>query len=184
MTQNLMTMAKKINNEPRILLDCDVIIHFTKAGKQLMLPKIFPNRFVILDKVKAELDKRKRSIVALDNFIEWSKIPVIAFPNDRDIIKEYSILKRDMGDGEAACMAVARHTKDYIASSNLKDIKKYCEDYGIVYLTTMDILLEAFDTNILNETECDAFIKEVKTKNSKLIEGIDSILEYKQKFKK
>lgn len=46
-------MTKKINPQPRILLDCDVIIHFTKAGKQLLLPKIFPNRFVILDKVKA-----------------------------------------------------------------------------------------------------------------------------------
>lgn len=72
-----MMMTKKTNTEPRILLDCDVIIHFTKAGQQLLLPKIFPNRFVILDKVKAELDKRKKSIVALDNFIEWSKIEVI-----------------------------------------------------------------------------------------------------------
>ena len=80
-------MTKKINPQPRILLDCDVIIHFTKAGKQLLLPKIFPNRFVILDKVKAELDKRKKSMVALDNFIEWSKIEVIPFLKDILIIK-------------------------------------------------------------------------------------------------
>lgn len=178
-----MMMAKKTNAEPRILLDCDVIIHFTKAGKQLLLPKIFPNRFVILDKVKAELDKRKKSIVALNNFIEWSKIDVIPFPNDIAVVKEYSILKRDMGDGEAACMAVAKHTKDYIASSNLKDIKSYCDRNGIVYLTTMDILLEAYHNKILSETECDAFIKEVKEKDSKLINGVDSIVEYEHKYK-
>ena len=178
-----MMMAKRINTQPRILLDCDVIIHFTKAGQQLLLPKIFPNRFVILDKVKAELDKRKKSMVALDNFIEWSKIEVIPFPKDIAIVKEYARLKCNMGDGEAACMAVAKHTKDYIASSNLKDIKEYCEYFGIIYLTTMDILLEAYRNKILTETECDAFIKEVKEKNSKLIDGVDSIVEYEQKHK-
>lgn len=179
-----MMMTKKTNTEPRILLDCDVIIHFTKAGQQLLLPKKFPNRFVILDKVKAELDKRKKSIVALDNFIEWTKIEVIPFPKDIAIIKEYAKLKYTMGDGEAACMAVAKHTKDYIASSNLKDIKEYCNHFGIVYLTTMDILLEAYQKGILIESECDDFIKEVKTKDSKLIEGIDTIKQYEQKVKK
>ena len=179
-----MTMGKKTSNEPRILLDCDVIIHFTKAGQQLLLPKIFPNRFVILDKVKAELDKRKKSIVALENFIEWTKIEVIPFPKDCEIVKEYAILKSDKGDGEAACMAVAKYTKDYIASSNLKDIKKYCNENGIVYLTTMDILLEAFKKGILNELECDTFIKEVKSKDSKLIDGVDTIKQYEQMVKK
>jgi len=122
-------------------------------------------------------------MVALNNFIEWSKIDVIAFPNDIAVVKEYSILKQNMGDGEAACMAVAKHTKDYIASSNLKDIKSYCDRNGIVYLTTMDILLEAYHNKILSETECDAFIKEVKEKDSKLIDGVDSIVEYEQKYK-
>ena len=67
-----------------------------------------------------------------------------------------------MGDGEAACMAVAKYTKDYIASSNLKDIKDYCDYFGITYLTTMDILLEGYYKQIMTEAQCDAFIKEVK----------------------
>lgn len=177
-------MVKKTNTEPRILLDCDVIIHFTKAGQQLLLPKIFPNRFVILDKVKAELDKRKKSIVALGNFIEWSKIEVIPFPADKDIIIEYARLKANMGDGEAACMAVAKYTKDFIASSNLKDIKEYCDYFGIVYLTTMDILLEAYHTGVLNESQCNTFIQEVKAKDSKLIDGITTIKQYESIAKK
>ena len=177
-------MGKKTSTELRILLDCDVIIHFTKAGQQLLLPKIFPNRFVILDKVKAELDKRKKSIVALENFIEWSKIEVIPFPKDVVVIKEYAKLKYNMGDGEAACLAVAKHTKDYIASSNLKDIREYCNHFGIVYLTTMDILLEAYQKRLLTETECNTFIKEVKTKDSKLIDGINTITQYELLVKK
>ena len=61
-------MTKKCNL-PKILLDCDVIIHFIKAGKQLLLPKIYPNEMVILDKVKSELDKRKKNIVSINNLI-------------------------------------------------------------------------------------------------------------------
>lgn len=183
MIQISMKMAKK-SNDPKILLDCDVIIHFIKAGKQLLLPKIFPERFVILDKVKAELDKHKSSRISIDNFIIWSKIPIIKIPSNTTIIKEYILLKKTLGDGEAACMAVARHTSDYIASSNLKDIKQYCELHGIVYITTMDILLEAYTSGIMDETECDGFIKEVKDKKSKLIYNIDSITAYeKQKIK-
>lgn len=167
-------------NEPRILLDCDVIIHFTKAGYQLLLPKIFPNRFVILDRVLAELERRKKSLTQLENFIEWSKIEVIPMPNHPAIIKEYAILKdlRGRGEGEAACMAVAKHTQDYIASSNLSDIKNYCELHGIQYLTTMDILLQAYNDKLMTESECDTFIAEVKAKKSKLIDGIDSIVAY------
>lgn len=174
----ILTMMAKRSNETKILLDCDVIIHFIKAGKQLLLPKIFPQQFVILDKVKAELDKYKSSRTSTDNFIVWSKIPIIQMPRSLPIIKEYSLLKKTLGDGEAACMAVARHTNDYIASSNLKDIKQYCELHGIVYMTTMDILLQAYTSGIMNETECDAFIKEVKDKKSKLIYSIDSITAY------
>ncbi len=181
MIQNLRIMSKI---SQRILLDCDVIIHFTKAGKQLLLPKIYPNQFVILDKVKQELDKRKKSIVQLNNFIEWSKIEVIPFPKDYAIIKEYSKLKQIMGDGEAACLSVAKYTKDYIASSNLNDIKDYCQYHGIVYLTTMDILLKAYENRLMTEQDCIDFIKEVKLKDSKLIKGIDSIDDYKKYIKK
>lgn len=174
-----MKMVKK-SSDPKILLDCDVIIHFIKAGKQLLLQKIFPDRFVILDKVKAELDKHKGSQTSITNFITWSKIPIVPMPRNLEIIKEYSFLKKTKGDGEAACMAVARHTKDYIASSNLRDIEDYCQLHGIVYLTTMDILLKAYSTGVMDEAECDDFIKEVKDKKSKLIYNINSITAYEK----
>jgi len=170
-------MSKK-SDKPKILLDCDVIIHFIKAGQQLVLPKIFPGRFVILDKVKTELEKRKSTLIQIENFIAWSKIAVVPMPTDTHVIKEYISLKKTVGEGEAACMAVARHNNEYIASSNLKDIKTYCDRHNIVYLTTMDILLEAYRLDLINETDCDQFIKEVKSKNSKLIHNIDSIRAY------
>ena len=174
----------KISSLPKILLDCDVIIHFIKAGKQLLLPKIYPNQMVILDKVKSELDKRKSNIVSINNFIAYAKIDIIKMPSNIAIIKEYSILKKSKGEGEAACMAVARFSKDYIASSNLSDIATYCAEHDIKYLTTMDILLEANTLNLMSGQECIDFIKEVKSKDSKLIKGVESIEDYKKYLKK
>jgi hypothetical protein len=171
-------MAKK-SNEPKILLDADVIIHFIKAGQQLLLPKIYPERFVILDRVYKEVTAIPSRKFSIDNFIAQSKIPVIEMPKSIEIVREYSRLKSGgMGAGEAACMSMARHNGDYIASSNLKDIRIYCELHSIVYLTTMDVVLEAYRLGIMTVVECDAFIKEVKSKGSKLITGVDSIRDY------
>lgn len=171
-------MSKK--NDPKILLDCDVVIHFIKAAKQLYLPNIFPGRLVMLDKVHAELTKRNSAQLEVNNFLGWCGIPVIKMPTERDIQKEYASLKKAMGDGEAACLAVARHNKDYVASSNLSDIYEYCNEHGIIYYTTMDLLLELYQRGQLNEAACDEFIYDVKRKGSKLIDGINTIKEYEK----
>ena len=131
------------NNESKILLDSDVVRHFINGNQLLVLSGIFPNRFIMLDKVKDELCRSRGIVVQVNNFLTMTRVPVIPFPTDRAIIREYAILLRQFGEGESACMAVARHQKQFIASSNLRDISTYCKTHGITYLTTMDILLEA-----------------------------------------
>jgi hypothetical protein len=174
-------MSKK-SNEPNILLDSDVVIHFIKGGKQLLLPQVFPGRFVMLDKVYKELTGRNSKDIPINNFLDWCKIPVIPMPTDRTILMEYAKLKAELvGEGEAACMAVARFKKEYIASSNLSDIYDYCQEHGIVFYTTMDLLLELYNSRKISEADCDLFIYDVKSKGSKLIKGIDKIEDYKKK---
>jgi len=160
-------MARQ-QDEPKILLDADVIIHFVKAGYQMKLTHIFPGRLVLLDKVKQELVKRKSEALGIEQFLHWCKIPIEAMPNDLEILKEYALLKKLRGEGESACMAVARFRREYIASSNLKDIRHYCEQYQIIYYTTLDVLDEAIKKGVMTEEECDNFIKEVRQKGSKL----------------
>lgn len=162
--------------KPKILLDSDVIRHFLKGGI-LDLPKIYPGRLVILDIVKSELFRSRHLQIPVNNFISLCKIEVAPFPTYKlEIMQEYAALKRRFGDGESACMALARYERHYIASSNLKDIKGYCEQNGIIYLTTMDILLEGLNKRILKEEDCDRFIKRVKEKGSKL--PVDNMKEY------
>jgi len=95
-------------------------------------------------------------------------VEVVLFPSSREIVQEYAYLTRQFGEGESACMAVARHQAQFIASSNLKDIRTYCEQHRITYLTTMDILKSAFDQGKIDKAQCDQFINEVLSKGSKL----------------
>ena len=65
-------------------------------------------------------------------------------------------------------MAFLRYNSHVLASSNLRDIRQYCETYKITYLTTLDLLSEAMRSNVLTEEECDKFIEDVLKQNSKL----------------
>lgn len=159
-------MSKK--NEPNILLDSDVVRHFLNGNRLHQLSAIFPKRFVMLDKVKNELCRSKSLVTPVTNFLSMFKIPIVTFPTGGEIIKEYAMLTKKFGEGESACLAVARFKNEFIASSNLKDIKVYCLEHGIVFYTTMDLLVEAMSKKIMTEAECDQFINDVKTRGSKL----------------
>src|SRR5690554_3323882 len=141
------------NDAPQILLDSDVVRHFISGHQILLLPSIFPKRFVMLDKVKAELCRSKKLAPIVNNFLFSCKIDVLPFPGKREIVMEYAKLLRNFGEGESACLAVARFENKFIASSNLRDIKKYCEENAITYVTTMDLLLQAYRQGQLSEAD-------------------------------
>jgi heterodisulfide reductase subunit A-like polyferredoxin len=159
--------------EPKILLDADVIRNFISGGAINKLAKIFPNRLCILDIVKNELLRSKSLVQPVNDFITNSKIEEIIFPDDNyEILFEYSKLQSEkygrLGDGESACLAVARFEKKYIASSNLKDIILYCKEHKIKNYPTFEILHEAKIKGIMTEKEIDTFINTAKSKGRKL----------------
>lgn len=169
-------MAK---SERIILIDADVVSHFITGGAIMHLPSIFPNKIKVLDKVYAELERFPGKKKQVDNLINFKLIDLMTFPEENfEIKKEYLHIKKIMfkGDGEAACLAVVKHSKDILASSNLKDIASYCKMYSIDYLTTMDFLCEAIKKGVLTEQECNNFIQKVKAAKSKL--PVNSMKEY------
>jgi len=136
-----------VEPEKKILFDADVIIHFMKSGRIDILPKLFKNKICIPDMVKDELSRIKSTRQYIDNFIRMYKIEIIDFPHDLEIMQEYTKLRDGLGrgKGESACMAIARFKNNYIASSNLKDIRDYGKTYNIKYYTTIDIIKIAFE---------------------------------------
>lgn len=84
------------------------------------------------------------------------------------MMKEYAKLIKTLGKGESACMVYCRFNHDVIGSSNLRDIKEYCQRYNLTYLTTVDFLFFAIQRKLMTKDEAVQFISEVRRKDSKL----------------
>ena len=67
-------------------------------------------------------------------------------------------------------MIYCRDHRDVLGSSNLKDIKDYCLQNGITFLTTLDFLYYAFCRKKLSAEERNEFIAKVIASGSKLPE--------------
>ncbi len=160
-------MTLKIDPKKKIVIDADVIIHFIRGDQLSILHTIYPNDLYILDYVFKEVFIGSLR-TQVENMIRFGFIKELEFNGDINVVREFAQLKRRYGVGESACMAYCRFNKDVLASSNLKDIKTYCQDHGIQYVTTMDFLYEAFCKSILKESDCDTFITKVLLNGSKL----------------
>lgn len=161
-------MAKGVKTQ--IVLDADVVIHFAKGDRLSQLPSIFPDyEYVLLEKVYEELLDIRTQV---DNQIYFMKnITLLPFNPRGEMLREYAMLKSRFGKGESACMAYCLFTNNVIGSSNLRDIRAYCEEKKITYLTTMDFLWYAWRKHLMTANEVKTFISEVKSKGSILPEG-------------
>lgn len=172
---------KKIPDHAGVLLDSDVVRHFIKGERIQLLYDVFGPRLIFLDVVRDELFRSSHIVKRVENFISFNSIRVIPLPtDDMRVMKEFTQLTRRFGYGESACMAYARFNDNIIASSNLKDIVDYCERNAIVYVTTMDILIQCLERRLLAEEEADEFISLVKSRGSIL--PFNTIKAYKKRM--
>ena len=159
-------MAKGVKTQ--IVLDADVVIHFSKGGLLSLLPRIFPDyEYVLLEAVHEELLSDIRT--QIDNqMVLLKNITLLPFAPRGEMLREYAMLRSRFGKGESACMAYCLFTHNVIGSSNLRDIRTYCQEKQITYLTTMDFLWYAWRKQMMTTDELKTFINEVKQKGSKL----------------
>jgi predicted nucleic acid-binding protein len=151
----------------KIIIDADIIIHFYKAGYFSILHKIFPAyEYIVLSIILDEEITGKTLQSIRNHILLLGKIKIEKWNPTGEILHEFALLLKKYGKGESACMAYCKYNHDIVASSNLKDIKDYCDENEIVYITTMDFLYEAFRTGILTEAECNGFIADVIRKGS------------------
>lgn len=156
-----------------IYLDSDVLIHFVKGEALGVLPMIYGNRLNVLDLVAYELKSgfKPDSRQQLANAVRAKLIKVVEFPTDIGIVREFIALNRSLpgnSQGECACMVYVKNFGGIIASSNMRDVHNYCEENGLKHITTMDILVSAFDSGFMTESECNRFIKKVRKRGSVL----------------
>ncbi|HOW38935.1 MAG TPA: hypothetical protein PL123_00215 [Bacteroidales bacterium] len=169
-----------------VLLDADVISHFISCNEILFLHKILdPHPIAILDNVYNEVARISSRKIILDNLLKSIReVNIMAFPTgDIDIKKEFALIKKInplIGEGERACMAVAKYNKNIIASSNFRDIAPYCEANNILFLGTLDILAIALQKGIFDSARCNTFITTAKTvNNARFPSSVKTINDYK-----
>lgn len=155
----------------KIVLDADVIIHFIEGECFSLIFDIFPEYdFIILDVVYDELSKNRNTKIQIDNTLHFlkTKFSLIQFLPKGQSREEYarlrSILK--LGKGESACMVYCRDNQDVLGSSNLSDIKQYCRQNQITYLTTLDFLYYAFIRGKMTAQGVAEFIEKVISNGS------------------
>jgi hypothetical protein len=174
-------MQKKV-----ILVDSDVISHFIAAGKIDDLTRIlYPHSLQVVSQVYKEsthhpfFEERKDEV---DEWMNRCHIAKIDFPYSNVNIKlEYYRLKKEnprFGEGERACMAIAKYWKDVIASSNFRDVAEYCDVNGIEYIGFMDILTIALRKSIYTIDECNKIIHDITIVNDARL-PVDDITKYK-----
>lgn len=156
----------------KIVLDADVLIHFSKADRLSMLPTILPEyEHIILDIVYQEIGSIQNQIDRQIAFL--GNIQKEHFPQSSEIKREYAKLTYSFGRGESACMAYCRFCHDVIGSSNVRDITDYCTANGITYLTTLDFLYLAYIRKKMTAEECHEFMETVNAKGSHGVPVID-----------
>ena len=150
-----------MNAEKLILLDADVVIHFTNANELALLTGFFKGRLLIHQAVIEELIVHKNSYIAVTNLLLFKQIQEYVIPSHlrSHVLKEYARIKREGADsGEAMCMAIARLDDKIIASSNTRDITAYCREYQIEYMGTLDILYKIYQSGQIDEAKFDYII--------------------------
>lgn len=158
-----------MKSKVKIVLDADVIIHFSEGESLGLLPQIFDEcEYIVLDYVYDEV-RRKEVREQLQKQIEWFRnIRLVEFAPTGEMMHDYARLLRDRGKGESACLTYCMYNHDVIGSSNLRYIKDFCVEHGIAYLTTCDFLYYAWLRGKMSETEVVTFIEKVKNNGSKL----------------
>ena len=155
----------------KIVLDADVIIHFIKGNRLAMLLDIFPEYdYIILNVVYDEVTVNHHAKIQIDNTLNFfrNRLSLVTFNPKGTSRLEYARLIASLGHGESACMVFCRDNSNVLGSSNLRDIKLYCEQHRITYLTTLDFLYYAYIRKKMTTSECSQFIQDVITKGSKL----------------
>lgn len=152
----------------KIVLDADVIIHSYKGGSLHLLPSILGEYdHIILSKVYEELNRAERACI--DRIITtFHSLAVVEYNPTGDELREFALLYQTSGKGESACMAYCKYHNDVIGSSNLADIRRYCENNGITYLTTFDFLYFGIQRGKITIADAKQFIQIVKDNGSKL----------------
>ena len=149
-----------------VITDANILINFIKIGREDILRQLRIYAFYLPEEVYEEITYPEQRLV-LDQALKegWLRKTAIT---DQGELRSYAQYRRQMGDGEAACLAIAIGRQWIMACDERKKklISREVQDnLGKGYLlNTPGILLKAICEGILTVSQADA-IKDTLAQN-------------------
>ena len=179
-----MKRGEKFLTEP-FFFDNDCIAAFLWINEQSLLAQLYPGRIIIPKPVYDELSfpgvthLKKR----IDQMISSGQAEIRYIDAGSPTYDMYYAMTQEpenghkiIGDGEAACLALAKSENGIVASNNLKDISTYIKELSLAHITTGEILVEALHRGLITEEQGNTLWAEMLKKRRKL--GASSFSEF------
>ena len=174
-----------------IFFDTVCISAFLWVNDESLLEKLYGGNIIIPKQVYDELNKPSISHLKdrIDQLVERGTASIMVIEITSQEFKTYRALvnpsdkyQKVIGKGEAASIALAKQYNGTLGSNNLRDVKKYVDEYNLKHVTTADILVEAFSRKLITDEQGNEIWSEMLKKRRKI--GGNSFTEYLQRVEK
>lgn len=164
----------------QLFFDTDCLSSFLWVGREDIVLLNYNGRIVIPRFVYEEFDRPgvQNLCHKLDNMLYMKAVVKMEIEDGSTEAKLFRQLTKSpesgrpvIGKGEASALVLAKFHDGICASNNLRDVKQYAEEFGILIKTTADIMAEALSVSYITLEEGDEIWKSMLRKGRKLPAG-------------
>ncbi len=169
----------------KLFFDTDCLSSFLCVNQEELLLRLYPGRIVVPNEVAGELSNPsmhhiKRKLSHLFFLGQLEKKQLITGTEESGLFIKMVINPAKnvipIGKGEAAALALAKVYDGIIASNNIKDIQYYVEQWGLEYIATAEILVDAKKMGLIDEYDGNKIWEDMLAKKRSL--PADTFSEY------
>ena len=157
-----------------LVFDTDVLSCFLWTGHEVLLNQLYPNG-IVLDVVEFEINKVPPLREALTRIRNRGWLDFQSVDATSDIGHEYMGLTATsrkpspLGRGESAVMAWVRCRGGTVASNNLRDVRRYCQQHALPFMTIRAMVADAvLNRDCLTLDDAERFWRKMRAARRRL----------------
>ncbi len=156
-----------------VVVDTDILSTFAKVKKLALVPRLFPkSRILICPSVNLEIKKG----VEL-GFLRYSHpghfIAIKLGTRERATVREFRE-DRNLGPGDAECLAVARN-RECLLLTNDRKAEKAADSLSIDHLNLPLLLRELWRSHVMSKSRLAKLMDEIERKDNVIIKNKELI---------
>ena len=143
----------------RLFFDTDCISSFMWSDEGCLLTQLYPGRIIIPEMVHQELSRVRQPqfVKRINSLLDSGEATLMDIEVGSPSFSLYRRMTTNpepghsaIGKGEASALALAHEHNGIIASNNFRDIRQYVHDLKLNYLSTGDIMVEAYEQGLIS----------------------------------